>query len=600
MDRRKHNMAVVSAPIKGNIAQQKDIFRLAATLYSETSNVYSSGETQLQLLKCIFVKSENRYLTTDEIIAELLDTYKYHITEDELVSIMESSQKNFICVSLDKENAYKLTETAYSQTVESQKQSIDFYIDQYVAESNIQNNQDCKDAIHQYLYELTTSNVNSYQVLLSGNEGFDFSDQDLSVNIDYMSDDQRQMVQEFLEWDNAEKNIALFNVVFCCLEYCLLINGDSPNKLIQNSIRKREIYLDTNMVFRALGINGPSRQKVVEAFLTKCRQSKIKIFISSFTKTEFFESIEASVRKIALYPRGKVFEGAFEQISDYSIFSFYEKWHTKHSALSLKYFIAHIKSLYSNFVSKYGIVDNEKIPATIYNSKEFREARNLYAKSIRTKKQEIKSFNFDDDIGDLSYSRRDSHDASIVRFIELLREKYDNDRDVFLVSSDKALRFWDMTRNEKTYPVVIYPSQLFLVLIKLCGRSSNDYVSFVNFINIRAKSKQVTPETANIIISGISSITEDIETQEILVSSIYDDEFQNIIHRCKTDEELFSQTQNLSQKYLDEQLKVKDAKIAAISASSEKDQRLITNLEGKIARNETELKEIQKKRNEEA
>jgi len=442
--------------------------------------------------------------------------------------------------------------------------------------------------------------VNSYQVLLSGNEGFDFSDQDLSVNIDYMSDDQRQMVQEFLEWDNAEKNIALFNVVFCCLEYCLLINGDSPNKLIQNSIRKREIYLDTNMVFRALGINGPSRQKVVEAFLTKCRQSKIKIFISSFTKTEFFESIEASVRKIALYPRGKVFEGAFEQISDYSIFSFYEKWHTKHSALSLKYFIAHIKSLYSNFVSKYGIVDNEKIPATIYNSKEFREARNLYAKSIRTKKQEIKSFNFDDDIGDLSYSRRDSHDASIVRFIELLREKYDNDRDVFLVSSDKALRFGDMTRNEKTYPVVIYPSQLFLVLIKLCGRSSNDYVSFVNFINIRAKSKQVTPETANIIISGISSITEDIETQEILVSSIYDDEFQNIIHRCKTDEELFSQTQNLSQKYLDEQLKVKDAKIAAISASSEKDQRLITNLEGKIARNETELKEIQKKRNEEA
>jgi len=130
-------MAVVSAPIKGNIAQQKDIFRLAATLYSETSNVYSSGEAQLQLLKCIFVKSENRYLTTDEIIAELLDTYKYHITEDELVSIMESSQKNFICVSLDKENAYKLTETAYSQTVESQKQSIDFYIDQYVAESNI-------------------------------------------------------------------------------------------------------------------------------------------------------------------------------------------------------------------------------------------------------------------------------------------------------------------------------------------------------------------------------------------------------------------------------------------------------------------------------
>ena len=538
-------MAVVSTPIKDNIAQQKDIFRLAATLYSETSNVYSSGETQLQILKCIFVKCENRYLTTDEIIAKLLDIYKYHITENELVSIIESSQRTFLCVNLDKENAYKLTETAYSQTVESQKDSIDTYIDQFIEDSAIQNNQDCKDAIHQYLYELTTSNVNSYQVILSGNAGIDFSDQDLSVNIDYMPDNQRQMVQKFLEWDNAEKNIALFNVVLCCLEYCLLINGDSPNKLMQSSIRKREVYLDTNMIFRALGINGPSRQKVVEAFLLKCRQAKIKIFVASFTKTEFFESIEASAHKIALYPRGKVFEGAFEQISDYSIFSFYEEWRTKHLALSLKYFIAHIKSLYSHFVSKYGITDNEKIPVTIYNSKEFTEARNSYARSIKAKKQEIKPFNFDDESINLSYSRRDSHDASIVRFIELLREKYNGDRDVFFVSSDKALRFGDMTRNENTYPVVIYPSQLFLILVKLCGRSNNDYTSFVNFINIRARSKQVTPEVANIIISGISSITEDIETQEILVSSIYDDEFQNIIHHCKTDEELFSQTQNL-------------------------------------------------------
>lgn len=593
-------MAVASTPIKDNIAQQKDIFRLAATLYSETSTVYSSGETQLQILKCIFVKCENQYLTTDEIIAKLLDIYKYHITEDELVSIIKSSQKTFLCVNLDKENAYKLTETAYSQTVESQKENIDTYIDRFIEESTIQNNQDCKDAIHQYLYELTTSNVNSYQVLLSGNAGIDFSDQDLSVNIDYMPDNQRQMVQEFLEWDNAEKNIALFNVVFCCLEYCLLINGDSPNKLIQSSIRKREIYLDTNMVFRALGINGLSRQKVVEAFLVKCRQAKIKIFVSSFTKTEFFESIEASAHKIALYPRGKVFEGAFEQISDYSIFTFYEEWHTKHPALSLKYFIAHIKSLYSHFVSKYGITDNEKIPVTIYNSKEFKEARNSYARSIKTKKQEIKPFNFDDETMNLSYSRRDSHDASIVRFIEILRENYNGDRDVFLVSSDKALRFWDMTRNETTYPVVIYPSQLFLILVKLCGRSNNDYTSFVNFINVRARSKQVTPEVANIIISGISSITEDIETQEILVSSIYDDEFQNIIHHCKTDEELFSQTQNLSQRYLDTQLKMRDAEIASISASSEKDQRLISSLKNKVARNETELKEIRKKRSEDA
>lgn len=164
---------------------------------------------------------------------------------------------------------------------------------------------------------------------------------------------------------------------------------------------------------------------------------------------------------------------------------------------------------------------------------------------------------------DYSYSQRDSHDATVVRHIEILREN-SRDKDIFLVSSDKALRLWDMNRTDADYPVVIYPSQLFLVLLKTCGRSENDYDSFVSFINIRPKSKQISPENANIILSGISSITEDIKTQEHLVAAVYSDEFQNVIKNSSSDMDLYEKVQRITQNYLDEELRKKEDQIQSL------------------------------------
>lgn len=151
-----------------------------------------------------------------------------------------------------------------------------------------------------------------------------------------------------------------------------------------------------------------------------------------------------------------------------------------------------------------------------------------------------------------------------------------------------------MKRRENLYPIVVYPSQLFLILIKLCGRSEDDYSSFVSFINVRAKSKQITPETANVIISGISSITEDLEAQKVLVSAVYDNEFQNILQHSKTDDELFKQTQQFSQNYLKEQLKERDEKIAAISEAAEQNSKQIEQMRAEAKQMRAEAIEKEK------
>lgn len=553
-------MSVVSAPLKNDIAMQKDLFRLAASIYSESSDVVSDSEIQTQIIRCMFVARENEYLTKSEIISNLLDIYKYHISEDEVDAVIRKSRGVFQSVLIDECRAYRLTSQAYAESVEMQKNSIDDYIDQFIDEKQISEPEKCKNAIHIYLYELTTTNINSYRVLLSGKDGTQFTSGELSVDVSDLNDTEKQLVHDFLSWENAAKNSALGNLVYCCLEYCLLINGDSPNRLLNGVIKDREIFLDTNIIFRALGINGESRKKVVIAFLNKCEQARLKLIISHSTNKEFFDTISYYVSQMHHYPRGNIYVGAYEEISDYNIFAFFEDWRQTRPNVSLVYFVSYVKSLYLEFVRKYAIDDDVKIPASIYHTDEFKTARNRYTLSIKHVKQGIKDSYRSDDY---SYSQRDSHDATVVRHIEILREN-SRDKDVFLVSSDKALRLWDMNRADADYPVVIYPSQLFLVLLKTCGRSENDYDSFVSFINIRPKSKQISPENANIILSGISSITEDIKTQEHLVAAVYGDEFQNVIKNSSSDMDLYEKVQRITQNYLDEELRKKEDKIQSL------------------------------------
>lgn len=192
-----------------------------------------------------------------------------------------------------------------------------------------------------------------------------------------------------MDWDDAEKNAVISNIVFCCLEYCLLVSGDKPSEIILKTIRNREIYLDTNIIFRALGINGTSRRNVIMAFLTKCRQGKIKIIISRITKKEFFDTITYYIGQIAEFPRGRIYNGAYESLSDYTIYSFYDVWLENHQSLSLKYFNIHIESLYRQFVSDFKIADDEQIPDTILSSIDFKKERDTYARSIQSTKNNL-------------------------------------------------------------------------------------------------------------------------------------------------------------------------------------------------------------------
>lgn len=569
-------MQVLSTPIRSDIEMQKDLFRFSATLFSETSDEYSALDSQLQMLKCVFLKNENNPMSTEEVADWLFKVFKYHISENEVEKVITSHTKTFETVLVDNVASYKLIDSVLKATKASQENNIDSYIFKFIREFEITDRETCSNAIYNYLYELTTTNINTYKLLISGKTGLDFSENELSVDITHLSNEEQEYVRNFIEWESGDKNIALSNIVFTCLEYCLLVNGDKPNRLLSKSIRKREIYLDTNIIFRALGINGPIRQRTVEAFLKKCNQARLKLIISHSTKNEFFSTIDYYIQELDRYPRGNIFAGAYEKLSDYTLFNHYEEWRVNHPSMSLAYFKYYIRTSYEKMVKKYSIIDGEKIPGKIYNSDQFKNVRNSYSATIKKLKNELHDRYFSEDD---RYSLKDSHDATVVHYVEMRRDE-NEDSDIFFVSSDKILRYWDLSRPEKDYPVVIYPSQLFLILIKTCGRSENDFDSFVSFINVRSAHHQMSAEKANAIISGISTITEDIKTQKILISAICDGEYQNILQESQNNDELYKTVQEVCKRYLEEKLEEKENRITLLENTAKQHENDIISLQG--------------------
>lgn len=529
---------------------QKELFRLSATLYSKTQKNNSHADVQLSIIKCIITESENIFLSESEILSEIENKYKYSLTTDEFKKVI-AKNKQFFAYTEDGSKKYKLIDSEYKNTKRLFDNNIEHYICEFI-QIRKYNESIFKSAIYRYLYELTTSNVNSYNILLGSKIQDHYSDEELSIPLEQLSDDERKMVIDFIDWNNDEKNEVLTNIVYCCLEYCLTINGDHASTLIQKSFRAKEFYLDTNILFRALGINGIGRQKVTISFLEKCKKAKAELCVIEETKKEFISTLNYYINLYESHPSGRISSKVIDEYINAGIYEYYQEWKLKHQGLSLQMFLKYAEVELNNLISKYKI-NTKIIPNSMKRSSEFVNKIEQYGKILKPHENRGEFFNTTND----SISCNNLHDTVILSYLETKRENFNNEN-YFLVSSDNGFRLWDMKRSREGIPFVIYPSQLFLILTKVCGRSNEDFTTFVNYINIRPRSKELDVKKSIVIISGISSITEDYGYQEEIAKSIFEDDFESIVSDASTEDEIYFSTQTYSKNYLERELHKKE------------------------------------------
>ena len=570
-----------------SMTNNSNIFKLSASLYSMNSSEYSQSDILLHIVKCNFINMDNKSMKYNEVIASVLENYQINITKDELTALLKQYAFCFVTEGEGEFANFSLTVEEEEKTRTNMEGGIDQYIDLYI--DKLDNKEQAKSDIYTYLYKLTTSNINTYKSLLMKVQTESLNPSELAVDSKDFSEAAIKVIRGFLDWENEEKNRAISDIVMCCLEYCLCLAKYDTASLMKEFVENKTIYLDTNIIFRAIGINGPDRKKIIDAFLKKCKDANLKLVILDCTEKEFKDTIAYHIDKIYRNPRGEINSGLYLELSDYNIYVFYNEWSIGHRGLNLKYFKDYLISQFTTLVRKYGI----KKEAFIQDKEDIFICEN-YVKKLGIIKHELSTKYSDIDSESLEQNAQIQHDAKLVWYVEKKRIKEGLSQS-YIISSDKWLRYWVMQKAIGERAIVLFPSQFFLILIKLCGRAQDDLKSFVGFINIRHKTQQIPPSKANIILSAISSVTEDVQAQEGIVETILEKEFEGLVHEKIDDTELYQQVKQISENFLKEELTQREQEIALAMDENRKQKQEIQRLEDFKIHTEARVKEQDEK-----
>jgi len=285
-------------------------------------------------------------------------------------------------------------------------------------------------------------------------------------------------------------------------------------------IGKKIFYLDTNIVFRFLGINGDNRKILTTDFIKKCQESGTSFFISKYTDKEFRATIDYYVRQIDRFNSDVNMASLEGFTNNYDIYTFFHNWRKGRTNCDLKLFKQYILTLYDKVLGEFGIkIDYVGI------KDEYNSAVNSLVNSYRDDITEYKSCNNRGVFGDSPL-----YDAQNVYLVEKKRSASNTsivDTKPFFISTDSYLCGWDYQRD-KTVSLILQPNQWLSLLLRYVQRSTNDYKSFVSFLNMPSNIPTISNEDIHLIICGVSELTDDISKQKVIVKNFVETEAREI------------------------------------------------------------------------
>lgn len=500
---------------------QNQLFRLAAVLYVDNNYEVKRSTIHKKIIESALLECTLKECSIHDIINFIQDNYKIIFEEDDLKNIITSDEDRFFTNNRNGILFICLNEKR-KQTLLSkiETNNIDYFIDEFINTHTAFNANNVKPLIHNFLYEIFISNTSSFQKLINRNKELIES---INLESTNYTENEKDTINQFLQWDNPNKNKAIFNVSSYALEYCMLTNKNGSSSIQLDNLKNKIFYLDTNIIYRALGINGEDRKQRSRTFLRKFNEAGEKLFISKSTDIEFREGIKTHIKRIEKYnsPRinSKVYQGINVQ---QDIFNFYHNWRVGKVNCNIELFSAEILSLYDKFRDEFKIEIDSQIPYDL-QQKKITETLENYTSII----SQFKSNEGHNIIGSSEI------DAENILWIETKRENKNQnifDTKYFLISTDQGLRRWDYQRKNLT-PTVILPSQWLSILLRYLNRTDDDFKSFVNFLNLKNNEVLITSEKLHIILSGISEMTEDIIQQKTLLNNLIENNFNGVLSK---------------------------------------------------------------------
>jgi len=343
--------------MKNEITQ--GLFRMSAILYARNnSSTISTKQIIRKIIEdALYNNSSDKAIAISLLIESITKNYAITLSHEEILAVIKDQKftENFdyyddggIKVSL-KNKRRKLIEQE-----QVNNKNLNDYIVTFVKNHNLDKSK--IDVFYRFLYSVFTTNLEGFKLLLKEKSI-------LQIDDSTFGDEDKVIINEFLDWDDKGKNEAIFNLASFALEYCMLTNKKDALFEI-NNLRNKNLYIDSNIIFRALGVNGEDRKLRTEQFLSKFHSVRQDLFITKETDIEIKETIDYYITKLnrATTPAARVKPEVYLETVDIDgFYKLYFKWRVNRTDGSVSSFKTHLLAKYEELQNKYcGIGDTRQ------------------------------------------------------------------------------------------------------------------------------------------------------------------------------------------------------------------------------------------------
>lgn len=442
---------------------RKDLLRFAFLMSDNESYNFL---TIVSKIAQVVLYKENAFLSCSELCNRIDEQFGIEIAENELKQAILSHNDNFINSKKDNNTCYFLSNSAknridsnqlrdtYENVIErfiiAKKSELNKFIDDDYSFGKI------KKMLNDFFYfQINNNAINLLKILK--NEFHEIADND--GELDNIS---KRVAIIFLEWDNPEKDMLVYNIINCSFEYCLLCLKDT-NTPFKDMLNNKNFYLDTNVILSLIGINGPSRKKAALKFINRCKEFNVNIYYTNYTKNESLETLKRLVNSM---------DNSFNEDSLF-IQDMYNEWLIKQSPTSgkksfYKYLLSRINECLYDF--KIDIIDQSFI-------KNNNVAINESVADLRAKKESVS--------GKVRLVNVVEHD--VINYLYVVNKRPLNCSNVIdckslFITFDKILVSWGKTKSLGSPSPIVDANVVYGLILKFSSRTNDDLRSYNEFV----------------------------------------------------------------------------------------------------------------------
>lgn len=451
------------------------------------------------------------------------------------------------------------------------------------------------DTIYRFLYSIFYEQFSNlfYAIPKSGEKSVISiaNEQIKNSKTDNYSDNEIEAINYFIEYKSVDKDKLIFDLIIKATEF-MSIAGSGVKDFDKSSLANRKLFLDSNVLIRAIGLNGADRKNNIIDFLSILKDSglKFEFYITNITYDEAKSSIRGICLNINSTPYiGKVRPEQHFYYNDSSTKA-YIQWKKTRIGNTVNDFLQFNNMQLSNLLTDYNIkiISVDNYPLTKQYDLDLESRFKFYYEKNQERNITRSLESAGIDIANIKHIQKKRNYSKDLR-----------SSSYFLITCDSYLI--NFCRNESTIEnsLSFLPSFWLALVIKFSGRNVKEDTlhSFSQFLKIKNRNNHFNEEIITKTLAIVNEVVESLPTANKCLDYILDDMTRKdmLVLTNENEEEHYNLVTSNIEK-LSENIEEINLKIETVEEELKQAKEKQKNLQAKLnTQKDKEIKRVQQK-----